>query len=111
MPDTQHPKYLFIVLVDDDGKVTIDNTVPDGVEVSRQANSQDILDTSRRIVADLEHTRIVDAVASLFTAAQTAAVPPTAAQRVHEALRQRTAEKAAEAVADADPTLADDPEA
>jgi 6-pyruvoyl-tetrahydropterin synthase len=91
-----NPLFLFVVVQHDDGSISVDTSVPEGVQVARQASQLDILDATRKITADLDHQRLVESLAQIVTAqAPTASVELTPAQRVQAQLAQRAAEKAA----------------
>lgn len=86
-PDT---RFQFTVTVLQDGGVSVDTKIPEGkeTEVVREANIIDIVDTSRKLIADLERqltmemlNQIIEALAPKET--------PTVSGAVKEALKER----------------------
>lgn len=112
-----NPLFVYVVIANDDGSINIDTNVPAGLEVGRQANHLDILDSSRKITADMTHSRLVDDVLNAVGQLLPAAPPstPSAADLVRGALlERRAAEASQEAAQEADAltadALKDDPE-
>lgn len=91
MTDT---RFQYTVSVKVDGSVTIDPSIPEGMEdkVDREASAIDIIDSARKLTADLERSMVFqglsEALAGLFPAPE-----PSVGQRVAEALKERTAEE------------------
>lgn len=98
---TNRLQYLFIVMVADDGAIQIDRAIPDGVEASRVATLNDIVDASRKITADIDRDLVVQQVVEQVRAALTPEDPTTVADRVRAAVASRRAvETAPEAETD-----------
>jgi hypothetical protein len=82
--------YQYSIAVDEDGSIKIDTKVPEGVEVKKEAGIFDIIDSSRKCVADLERSLLMEGI----TQAVNALMPtpePTVADKVSNALKERTA--------------------
>lgn len=104
-----NPLFLFIVIQNDDGSVTVDTSIPEGVQVARQASQLDVLDSARKIASDLDRQIIVDDIIRAISVQN--APEPTPAQRVQAALAQRMVEEAAAQVdAVTEDAEKDDPE-
>jgi hypothetical protein len=94
MPDT---RFQYVVSVKSDGSVTIDPSVPEGreAEIEREASAIDIVDSSRKLIADLERSLIFQGISEALLASFPKP-EPTVGQRVADALKERTAEEPTE---------------
>ena len=82
--------YVYSILVDEDGSIKIDTKIPEGVETKKEAGIFDIIDSSRKCVADLERSLLMEGISQ----AVNALIPqpePTVADKVASALKERTA--------------------
>jgi len=82
--------YQYTITVNEDGSVKIDTNVPEGVEVKKEAGIFDIIDSSRKCVADLERTLLMEGISQAVSALMPQP-EPTVAEKVAEALKERTA--------------------
>lgn len=94
MTDT---RFQYVVSVKVDGSVTIDPSIPEGMEdkVDREAGAIDIIDSARKLIADLERSLVLQGFNELLTALSPQP-EPTVGQRVAEALKERIAEEPTE---------------
>jgi hypothetical protein len=80
-------RFQYVVTVKNDGGVEISPTEDDG-GVERTATAIDIIDTSRKLIADLERQITMDALQQLVDLLVPAPAP-TASEQVANALKER----------------------
>ncbi len=80
-------RFQYVVTVKKDGSVEISPTEDDG-GVERTANAIDIIDTSRKLIADLERQITLDALQQVVDSLATP-MPPSASEKVATALKER----------------------
>lgn len=87
MPDI---RFQYTVSVKEDGSVLIDPSVPEDKTdaISREATAIDIIDASRKLVADLERQITLDTI-NLAISSLSPAPEPTVSEIVNEALKER----------------------
>lgn len=87
MPDI---RFQYTVSVNEDGSVLIDPTIPEDKKdvISREATAIDIIDASRKLVADLERQITLDTINSAISSLSPAP-EPTVPETVKEALKER----------------------
>jgi hypothetical protein len=83
-------KFLYSIIVNEDGSIKIDTEVPEGVETAKEAGIFDIIDSSRKCVADLERSLLMEGISQTFNSLFPKP-DPTVAEKIAEALKERTA--------------------
>ena len=87
MPDI---RFQFTISVSTSGAVTIDPKIPEGMSeaVEREANIIDIIDTSRKLISDLERQMVIDGLNNVISALSPEE-PAKVSETVKDALKER----------------------
>jgi len=80
-------RFQYVVSVMTDGSVEISPTEDDG-GVERTAGAIDIIDTSRKLIADLERQITLDALQQIADSL-VPPMPPSASEKIATALKER----------------------
>lgn len=80
-------RFQYVVTVKTDGGVEISPT-EDEASVARTATAVDIIDTSRKLIADLERQIMLDSIQTVLNVL-TPLEEPTASEKVANALKER----------------------
>lgn len=83
----------FVVLVNDDGSFSTSATIPEEeLTATRPANNADVYTVAKQIVTEVDAQLLTDRITNSILRALSAPVEPTQADKIAEALQNRTIE-------------------